>query len=471
VAVPGTALQDVTFVVLDLETTGGSPDRDRITEIGALKLRGGELLGRIDTLVNPGVPIPPTVTVLTGITEAMVLPAPALGEVLSPLLEFLRGSVIVGHNIRFDRAFLDAACAAHGHRRLPNLAVDTLGIARRLVTDDVPDLRLQTLARHFRTTTEPVHRAYADAAATAELFHTLLEHAATWGVLGLDDLVALPHVRRHTSTAKLALTATLPRAPGVYVFRGRRREVLYVGKAANVRARARGWFSGAGRRQVPQMLRETVGIDHRRCHGPLEAAIRELRLLERHRPRFNKPTRARRAAAYVKLVSRPRPRLSVGRTVHDGDVAVGPFSSCRVAQMAAGALEWLEPDLTASGAFERVHTGLTSAPAALLEPLAKAVRALDDSGPPEHADALRARHDALARAFRRHSAVRRLRAAGPIVLGTDAETVELRDGLVVLPGDDPDDAGSRAPHVLFDEMLVVARWLARERVQLRGPSR
>ena len=209
----GMPLSETTFVVLDLETTGGSANTDAITEIGALKLRGGELLGRLETLVNPGVPIPPMITVLTGITEAMVLPAPRIAEILPPLLEFAGDAVIVGHNIRFDCSFLDAALVANGYPRLTNRRVDTLALARRLVRDEIPNLRLSTLARHFRTSVEPNHRAYADAAATAEVLHALLERAASYGVLGLDDLLALPSMRAHPSAAKLALTGPAPARP------------------------------------------------------------------------------------------------------------------------------------------------------------------------------------------------------------------------------------------------------------------
>src|SRR5215207_847108 len=116
----GTPLSQVTFVVVDLETTGGSAHADEITEIGALKLRGGELLGTFETLVNPGVPIPPMITVLTGITESMVLPAPRIAEVLPAFMEFARDAVIVGHNIRFDISFLDAALREHGYATLSN---------------------------------------------------------------------------------------------------------------------------------------------------------------------------------------------------------------------------------------------------------------------------------------------------------------------------------------------------------------
>src|SRR6478736_3264319 len=105
----GTPLFDVTFCVIDLETTGGSSERCGITEIGAVKMRGGECLGTFQTLVNPGAAIPPEITVLTGITQAMVLPAPRIETVLPSLLEFVGDAVIVGHNVRFDIGFLQAA--------------------------------------------------------------------------------------------------------------------------------------------------------------------------------------------------------------------------------------------------------------------------------------------------------------------------------------------------------------------------
>ena len=110
-----------------------------------------------------------------------------------------------------------------------------------------------------------MHRAYADAAATAEVLHALLERAAAFGVLGLDDLLALPTMRAHPSAAKLALTAQAAALPGVYLFRDRDGRVLYVGKATNLRARVRSYFSTDDRRKVPQLLRETARIEHRVC--------------------------------------------------------------------------------------------------------------------------------------------------------------------------------------------------------------
>jgi DNA polymerase-3 subunit epsilon len=146
----GTPLAEVTFAVVDLETTGGSPNEDAITEIGAVKVRGGECLGTFHTLVNPGSAIPPAITVLTGITAAMVAPAPRVHAVLPALAEFLGGTVVVGHNIRFDLGFLNAAFGRDGWPRLPNPSVDTAALARRLVRDEVPNCRLGTLADRFR---------------------------------------------------------------------------------------------------------------------------------------------------------------------------------------------------------------------------------------------------------------------------------------------------------------------------------
>src|SRR5262249_38083535 len=151
---------------------------------------------------------------------------------------------------------------------LAHTRVDTLGLARRLFRDEVPNLKLSTLARHVRTSVEPTHRALDDARATAEVLHALLERAGSLGVLGLDDLLELPTIKAHPSSAKLSLPATPPRQPGVYAFRDAGGRILYVGKATNLRARVRSYFSSDDRRKIPQLLRETARIDHRVCLDP-----------------------------------------------------------------------------------------------------------------------------------------------------------------------------------------------------------
>jgi DNA polymerase-3 subunit epsilon len=511
----GMPLVETTFVVVDLETTGGSPNTDAITEIGALKLRGGELLGRIESLVNPGMPIPPMITVLTGITESMVLPAPPVAEILPAFLEFARDAVIVGHNIRFDCAFLDAALVANGYPRLSNRRVDTLALARRLVRDEIPNLRLHTLARHFRTSVEPTHRAYADAAATAEVLHALLERAAGYGVLGLDDLLALPSMRAHPSAAKLALTARLPRAPGVYVFRDRDGRVLYVGKATNLRARVRSYFASDDRRKVPQLLRELATIDHRVCASTFEAEIRELRLIQRLQPRFNRHGKSTRASAYLKLTDERFPRLTVTRTPAPDGSSLGPFHSTTTAHLVREAIESAVPlrrcttrvgrrapivegppcvpaqlgvaacpcrghvdDATYDAFVGAVRRALTNEPEVALAPLEARMQRLARDERFEEAAATRDRLAALARALERRRTVAMWRGIARVVVECEGQRVEIRRGLVVWPDDESGSEGGaavggesgtqdRAPGTDVSEILAVDRWVTRAAERLR----
>jgi len=192
----GTPLFDVCFAVVDVETTGGSPTTAALTEIAGAKYRGGQCLGEFQSLVDPGCGVPPLITLLTGITDDMVRDAPPLSVVLPSLLEFVRGTVIVGHNVRFDLSFLDAALGAHGYEPLTNTTVDTLALARRLVRSDVPDCKLRSLASALRLEHLPSHRALDDVRATADLLHRLIETATGYGVFVLGELVDLPSTVR-----------------------------------------------------------------------------------------------------------------------------------------------------------------------------------------------------------------------------------------------------------------------------------
>src|SRR6187551_732619 len=158
----GTPLSEVVFCVLDLETTGGTAADGGITEIGAVKLCGGQDIGRFRTFVNPGHSIPRQITQLTGISESMVADAPPPDAVLPTFLEFLGDAVIVGHNVRYDLGYLNAAMERSGREKLPNRVLDTLRLARRLVRDEVPNCRLGTLANRFRLPNQPSHRALDD---------------------------------------------------------------------------------------------------------------------------------------------------------------------------------------------------------------------------------------------------------------------------------------------------------------------
>ncbi|MGY4650367.1 DNA polymerase III subunit epsilon [Mycobacterium sp. URHB0021] len=325
------SLRETTFVVVDLETTGGratGDNHDAITEIGAVKVRGGAVLGELATLVDPGRSIPPQIVTLTGITTAMVSDAPRIESVLPSFLEFSRGAILVAHNAGFDIGFLRAAAerCQIPWPRPPVLC--TVRLARRVLTrDEAPSVRLSALARLFDTGTTPTHRALDDARATVDVLHGLIERIGNQGVHTYTDLRGyLPDVtpaqrrNRHLADA-------VPHRPGVYLFRGPSAEVLYVGTAVDLRRRVRQYFNGADpRTRMKEMASLATAVDHVECAHELEAGVRELRLLAAHAPPYNRRSKFPHRWWWVVLTDEPFPRFSVVRTPKH-DCTVGPFRS------------------------------------------------------------------------------------------------------------------------------------------------
>lgn len=186
------SLCDVSFVVLDVETTGGSPEEGVLIEVAAAAFRGGALLATFESLVDPGCALPPFISELTGITDAMVSGAPAAPAVMPALLSIIGDAVVVGHNVEFDLGFVGAALAGCGRPPLANVVVDTLALARRLVRDEATSCALGALAAALRLEHRPAHRALADVLTTADLLHRLIEVATGYGVLHLGELLELP---------------------------------------------------------------------------------------------------------------------------------------------------------------------------------------------------------------------------------------------------------------------------------------
>lgn len=312
---PFSPLSQVTFVVLDVETTGGSPATASLTEVAAARYRGGELLGTYQTLVRPDERIPPLITVLTGINDAMVADAPRAGEILPSFLEFLGGAAVVGHNVRFDLSFLNHALEATDRDRLTNATVDTLALARRLLRDAVPNCKLGTLAAFLCLPHRPAHRALTDVLATGDLLHALLERAGSFGIVGLAELLELPRLLGHPQVAKLRLTTRLPHRPGVYWFCNAAGHVLYVGKADDVQIRVRAHFSVDPKQALGRALRQMDAIHYRECPGLFAASVVERRLILAWDPPFNRPSNrppTRRVAVRRRQRADARPADDVG---------------------------------------------------------------------------------------------------------------------------------------------------------------
>jgi DNA polymerase-3 subunit epsilon len=500
----GVPLHEVTFACVDLETTGGAPPDSRITEIGAVKYRGGERLGTFQTLVDPEVPIPRFITYLTGIDEVMVREAPPVEAALPALLEFLRGSVFVAHNASFDFRFLNHDLARLGYDPIEGPPVCTARLARRVVAEDVPNVRLHTLAQFFRTAVRPTHRALEDAEACAGVLHGLLDLGGRLGILTLTDLHEAVRARGRPHFRKIRLADNLPQMPGVYLFRREPTpagpgEVLYVGKSKDIRSRVRSYFYGDDRRKIDALLAETGAVDAIPCATEIEALVVEARMIRRHQPRYNRRGKAWRRYAYLKLdLDEAWPRLKVVRRVSGRGAYLGPFHSASRAQLAREALEEVFAirrctrsmgratrfapcalaDLGRCMApcdgrvtperYEELVRSLRhalSSPGGLLEALEARMSRLADAERFEEAASVRDRLRALVDALVRARSERWLVETGYLVVQADGRRVAFRGGALERRGDE-EGYGFPLPLDAADEVRAATSWLSRTKPRL-----
>ncbi|MDR0285547.1 MAG: DEDD exonuclease domain-containing protein [Propionibacteriaceae bacterium] len=337
-----TPLFAVTFCVVDLETTGTAHD-SRITEIGAVKSRGGEILGEFQTLVNPGTAIPGFITALTGITNRAVAAAPPLREVFPSLIEFCRGCVMVAHNASFDMGFLLRAAKNLGYEWPSPTVLDTVTLARHIVPRrEVPNYRLGTLAEFFGTAVTPSHRALDDARATVDVLHALFSLVGNQGVHTIEDLLQFSHTISRSRRAKHAWATQLPAGPGVYFFvrdKVEKRKYLYVGTSKQVRRRVATYFTASETRpRMEEMVALATGVEAIECATALEAAIVELRLIAAHQPPYNRRSKQPHHV-WIKITPEPIPRFSIVRKQLDDHARYfGPLGGKAAAEQAVLAL-------------------------------------------------------------------------------------------------------------------------------------
>jgi DNA polymerase-3 subunit epsilon len=339
--------------------------------------------------------LPPVVAGLTGIRDRDLRGAPRAPAAVSRFLDFAGDRpVLVAHNARFDLAFLDREVELISGRRLATPVVDTVGLARRLLSGRIRRVGLASLAQFFGTSTHPCHRALPDAQATAEILVALIGLAQERGARTVADLVDLSAPRRRRVYDKRSLVFGAPTRPGVYVFRGAGGEPLYVGRARDLRARLRSYFRSE--RQRPAVEAALAAVDRVEwtvLGSEVEAAVEELRLIRELRP----PANARGKRGGHAFYLRPRgDRLVV--STQPGPL--GPIRSRRRAERAARALDGATEDelaqLTAGGPLPRLRGRLRE--------LAECLR-YEDAG------RLRDRIRALESVIRELAALERLRAA------------------------------------------------------------
>jgi DNA polymerase-3 subunit epsilon len=344
----GQPLAHATFVVVDLETAGGKPVDAGITEIGAVKVRGGEVIGEFRTFCAPGVPIPAFISVLTGITDHHVAGAPSVASAVREFLAFANFEsgdqpVLVAHNAPFDVGFLKSACAKFDIEWPKPLVLDTVILARKILRkDEVRNRKLSTLAQFFRTPVSPTHRALDDARATTSVLHGLIERVGNLGVHDLEGLQTYSGPATEKRRRKRYLADGLPEKPGVYIFYDGNNRPLYVGTSTNIRKRVMSYFTAAETRsRMTAMVELAQRVDAHVCNTQLEASIRELRMINELRPTYNFRSRNPEKTTWVTMTSERFPRLSLSRQSHLPDtdrIAIGPFRNGTSAELAMHAM-------------------------------------------------------------------------------------------------------------------------------------
>jgi DNA polymerase-3 subunit epsilon len=401
------------------------------------------VVGQFQTLVHLGRPLPPFIRALTGITDEMLLSAPPLSAALPAFLEFAHGAVLVAHNAPYDVSFLKGACERLDMPWPDPPVVDTARLARHVLTrDEVPNCKLGTLARHFRTVVTPNHRALADAQATVDVLHGLMERVGNLGVHTLTELQGyssrVPDARRR----KRGLADGLPEGPGVYVFEDSQGAALYVGTSRSIRRRVLSYFTAAEqRRRMTEMVGLAAKVVAVPCATPLEAQVRELRTIAARAPRYNRRSTRPQNAVWLKLTVERFPRVSVVSKVRDdverGARYIGPYTSRRTAEAAAEALAEALPLRTCSQTLSSrpkasacVLADLGRCPAPCVGAVtsqeyaaivARAQLALG-SDPAEVVDALTARMDVLAGQERYEEAAAWRDRLNSLLRGIDAAT-------------------------------------------------
>jgi DNA polymerase III subunit epsilon len=272
------------YCVIDIETTGGDPKVERITEIAVYRFDGQTVVDSFVSLVNPERPIPEFITRITGINNDMVQDAPKFFEIARRLVEITQDTIFVAHNARFDYGFVQKEFRQLGYTFIRK-QLCTVRLTRKFF----PGLRsysLPNLCKHFQIQNEASHRAWGDATATLELFRRILAKSG-----GEDAPAALQQetaATRLPPQLKASKLDELPEETGVYYFYNQRHELIYVGKSTNIRKRVLSHFQGANKAsRTMQMIAQIADLSFELTGSELVALLLENEEIKRHQPRFN----------------------------------------------------------------------------------------------------------------------------------------------------------------------------------------
>jgi len=340
---PVRSLHETVFTVFDVETTGLSAVNNRMTEIGIVKVRGGEIIDEYETLLNPGEFIPPYITQMTGITNEMVHKKPSFDELAPKILDFIGNNntdttILGGHNVRFDYGFLNESLLRAGYNKLDHPALCTARLARRL-SRSLPSKSLDSLKRHFGIYTKRKHRAIDDARATAQILSIFieqlvndLEFETVEDVIGFQFRKIYDNSKTSQRFKKLKIDLKeVPQKPGIYFMFNKNDEIIYIGKAKSLKERLGSYFyhNTSHSTKVKKLVRFVHRVEWETTGSELSALLAESRMIKSHKPRFNSAIKSYRKFPFIKIdVNRAFPKVhKVYEILPDGAKYYGPFAS------------------------------------------------------------------------------------------------------------------------------------------------
>lgn len=356
------------FIALDVETTGLKPTRNRIIEIALLRFRNGVLESRFESLLNPGRKIPEFITRLTTIRNEDVQDAPGFADVAEDVLEFIGSDVLIGHNVGFDIGFVNAELDRVDKPKLVNERIDTMGLAMRLLRE-IRKPSLDHVATAVGLNPRGVHRAGGDARLTAEVAMRLMEEAAMQGIASVDRLKSVGFVPKSPAEEDVgrarvvmdrSLAERLPKQPGVYIMRDAKGEIIYIGKAKNLRIRVNSYYSEliGKTRKMDGLIENVARIDHEVVGSEIEALLLESQLIRRFQPRYNTALKKSEHYPYIKVdTTNPWPRVSVVKAMKDdGARYFGPYSSASSARKTVDVINASLPLRTCTRSFRNARS-------------------------------------------------------------------------------------------------------------------
>lgn len=338
------SVYDTTFIVCDVETTGLSPYLNRITEIALIKIKECQITDTFTTLINPEQHIPAFITYLTGITDADVFDKPTFNEISEKIIKFFEpengiSPVFAGHNVSFDYKFL-----RESFRRLPEpidfnyKTICTCKLSRRLFRQ-LKSKSLSSVSNYLEINQSVKHRAYDDTYATSQILIKLLEILQDKHDFEItNDIIKFQNTKIYSGTTvspalkrvKINLK-DIPVCPGVYYMKSSSGEILYIGKAKNLRDRISTYFRHNSElpEKIRKLLRNIYYLEWEKTASELSALILESHLIKKHKPRFNTASKRYRKHPFIKIdVQNKYPKIQKANEIeNDGSYYYGPFSS------------------------------------------------------------------------------------------------------------------------------------------------